>query len=326
MVEKKNEDYVAELNLLSANQLNRGELPIIDLTSWFKGDLDAQRQIADSMNRLFKQVGFVYLSNQGIPQDLTDSVFQVTESFFNLPEEKKQQVHYNRANFRKGYIPILVESADPSAKGDFREVYDMGLGEPFPNLWPADLPCFREILEDYSEKLLALANTIFEIFALSFNLPYDYFKSKTNKPMATFRLVNYPSMDAILEPNMLGIGTHCDCEFFTIITQNSVEGLEVKTRVDEWVKVPNIPGTVVVILGEMMARWTNNWFLPTPHRVINTSGFNRYSAVFFFAPNFDTVISCLDCCVDQDNPLDFQPFTAGDFKAERIQKVYGHRV
>jgi isopenicillin N synthase-like dioxygenase len=120
------------------------------------------------------------------------------------------------------------------------------------------------------------------------------------------RLLRYPSQ-AHAAQGTFGIGAHCDYECFTILGQDQVGGLLVQNSAGEWIDAPPVPGTFVVNIGEMMARWTNDVFLATRHRVINASQRKRWSIPFFFATNYDTLITCLECCKAPDAPAKYQP-------------------
>ncbi len=149
------------------------------------------------------------------------------------------------------------------------------------------------------------------------------FRDKTDRPIAQLRLLHYPPQPEPVDRSYLGIGAHCDYECFTILAQGEVGGLQVRNPVGEWIEAPPIPGTFVVNLGEMLACWTNDVFTATPHRVINSTGKERYSIPFFFGTNYDAVIESLETCCGPERPSRCPPVKAGHYLAARLQEVYG---
>jgi len=135
--------------------------------------------------------------------------------------------------------------------------------------------------------------------------------------------LHYPCVDGPVDQDYLGIGTPCDYECLTILAQDDVGGLQVKNSIGQWVEAPPIKDTFVVNIGEMMARWTNDIFVATPHRVINRSRRPRYSVPFFFATNYDTAVSCLPSCVRTNYPARYEPVVAGQYLAKRLKDIYG---
>lgn len=165
--------------------------------------------------------------------------------------------------------------------------------------------------------MIRLGRTLFETMAESFDLPRNYFHDKTDRPIAQLRLLHYPAQ----EPG-LGIGAHCDYECFTLLEPGNVGGLQIRHG-QRWLDVELVPDTFVVNLGEMLARWTNDIFKATPHRVLNITGLERYSIPCFFGTNYDARIECLPTCSDPDRPARYEPIQAGEYLAQRLNEVYG---
>jgi len=312
------------------------EVPIVDLRHWSSGDVPERHRIAQIVNSVCRQVGFMYVRNHNISRSLIRRTFTQARTFFELAEEEKMKLHYMKTGGHRGYLPLKAESSDPTAQGDLKEAFDCGLvlrriGETgiewsrmsAPNLWPENLPGFRKTVESYFDSLRQLARTLFQIFALSFGMPEDYFEDKIDRPIATLRLLHYPPQVTQATPDYLGIGEHCDYECFTILAQGRTAGLQVQASNGEWIDVPPIPDTFVINIGEMLSRWTNDLFVATPHRVINTTGSERYSIAFFFATNNETTIECLDSCCGEGNPPKYSPLTAGEYLAGRLKDIYG---
>src|SRR6266540_4625183 len=279
------------MSISESSLMNRSifeAIPVIDLSSWSTEDIVIRKRLAQSVNTVCREVGFMYVKNHGISQSEIDQVFKEARRFFSLPNEKKLELHYMQTGGHRGYLPMGVESTDPTANADLKEGFDCGLVlQPIgpigpmhsrmtaPNLWPENLHGFRETTEQYFNAILKLARTVFQIFALSFGMPEDFFDDKTDRPIATLRLLHYPPHIAPERNDLVGIGEHCDYECFTILAQDEVGGLQVQNANGDWIGAPPIPGTLVINIGEMLSRWTNDVFVATRHRVINPTGLER---------------------------------------------------
>jgi isopenicillin N synthase-like dioxygenase len=324
---------------LAAKRLPFKSIPIVSLKKWFHGSAQEKEELAREVNKICSSVGFMYLSDHEISVSSIQDVFGAARSFFSLPLDRKEAIHFRQTGGHRGYIPLRAESTDPNAKGDMKEAFDCGqlfevdvqkypnaaARAMAPNLWPRDLPDFQPIVEEYLGLVIDLAREIFRIWAVGFGLPIDYFNDEIASPINQLRLLHYPITTGRIDPNYLGIGTHCDYEALTILAQDDVGGLQVRNHDGDWVEATPIEGTFVVNIGEMMARWTNDTFVATPHRVINKSGSARFSAPLFFGTNYDTVIECLTPCLgpDRQSVPRYEPVVAGEYLASRLKEIYG---
>jgi isopenicillin N synthase-like dioxygenase len=180
-----------------------------------------------------------------------------------------------------------------------------------PNRWPEKLPGWRETLLAYYGRMERLADTLLRAFALSLDLREEYFLGFYRKPLTQINLLHYPPHPPASPGRQFGVRPHSDTTAFTILAQGDTEGLQVEHG--GWIDVPPIPDTFVINIGDMMARWTNDRFASTPHRVINKSGRERYSVPFFAIPDFDAVVSCLPSCQGPGNPPKYPPLHVGEF-------------
>ena len=162
---------------------------------------------------------------------------------------------------------------------------------------------------------------MFESFALSLNLPLNYFKSMCLKPMVTMRILHYPPQPIVIDKDQLGCGEHTDYECFTLLSQSNQSGLQVQNRDGQWINAKPIENTFVVNIGDLMQRWTNDQFKSTIHRVINTSGTTRYSIPIFFGPNYFAQIKSLD----QNQISKYPPIIAGEYLISRFDDTYKYR-
>lgn len=185
-----------------------------------------------------------------------------------------------------------------------------------PNVWP-QFPLFREVLTDYYGEVLTLARHLICLFAEVLELPENFFTDLVSKPGAMGRLIHYPPQSAN-DPEALGIGAHTDIECFTILCQGTVPALQILNSQGDWIQAPPIPGTFVVNIGDMLARWTNDKFISTVHRVWNITGKERYSIPFFFGVNYDATIKTLDSCLEDGQTSKYEPVIAGDYVWGRL--------
>lgn len=184
-----------------------------------------------------------------------------------------------------------------------------------PNVWP-DYPEFKDTVASYYADILKLARRLIKLFALILDLPEDFFDQFVSTPGAMGRMIHYPPQ-AANDPEALGIGAHTDIECFTILCQGTVPALQILNSKGEWIQAPPVPGTFVVNIGDMLARWTNDRFISTVHRVWNITGKERYSIPFFFGANYDAVITTLESCLT-DGQTKYEPVLAGDYVYKRL--------
>jgi isopenicillin N synthase-like dioxygenase len=179
-------------------------------------------------------------------------------------------------------------------------------------MWPAEPVGFREAVFKYHAELLAFSRKMTRIFALALNLDEHAFDEFIKVPDANLRLLHYPHQEASRD-DQNGLGIHTDFTWFTIIAQDTAGGLEVLHESGEWIEAEPIEGTLVMNIADCFMRQTNDYFISTPHRVINKSGMARYSAPFLFGFNLKTLIQPITTCVSEDNPNKYTPMTAEEY-------------
>jgi len=321
---------------LDARKVPFTKVPRVDIGPFRDGS--GKSAVAEAVGRACRDVGFFYIVNHGVPPDLVDATFAEAARFFALDAGRKNAVSMAASPNHRGYYGLFEENTDPTKTGDLKEGFDIALeldagdadvraGKPLhgPNQWPAGLPGFRPTLERYYAEMRTLAETLMCVFAHALALPEDFFDDKVDKPLAQLRLLHYPPQAGHIEEDTLGCGAHTDYGCLTILAQDSVGGLQLRNSAGRWIAAPPIPGGFVVNIGDQLARWTNDVFAATVHRVINTSGRERYSLPFFFDPNYDAWIECLPSCRDADHPPKFPPVRAGEYLVQRFNETYTYR-
>ena len=320
----------------SAQAVNEASLPVIDFSAMRTGDAAAKRALALKLRAACVDVGFFYLRNHGIPQDLVDAVFAQCARFFGQSLDAKMKIATSTHTHYAGFTPLLAENADTTGTGDLHESFDVwtetrdgevevapGRTKASVNLWPEGLPGFRETLNVYHDAMLDLSRQLCGAMALALDLPEKHFEPLMTRPHAHLRMNYYPPQDKAADESRIGIGAHTDYQCFTILAQDRVPALQVVDKRGEWVLVPPLRGDFVINIGDTMARWTNDTFKSTMHRAINLSGEERYSIPYFFGVNYDAVVETLPGCITPERPLKYEPVTAGDYVLGRLRGVYG---
>lgn len=314
---------------LASRQVSFSEVPLIDIAPLIDGH-DPQG-IARQIGEVCEKVGFFYIKNHGVRKTLVEQFYSVSQRFFDLPFETKNRLNIvNSGPTLRGYIPMYAENVDPENTRDFKECFDFGAHEekvsPFfgPNQMPSAVPEFQEICEAYHSAMLGLARRLISAIALSLDLPADYFERLQRKPITIQRLLHYPPQVGKVSQEEIGIGAHTDYGFLTILSQDKIGGLQVRNRAGEWICAPPIEDTFIVNIGDLVQTLTNDRYLSTTHRVINTSGAERYSLPFFIDLDFDAVVEPVSTCVSADNPARYAPYTCGQHKYRRFVDSYTH--
>jgi isopenicillin N synthase-like dioxygenase len=317
------------------------EIPVVDMAPFLHGTPAARREVALQIGTACRNIGFFYVVNHGVPQDLVDQTFAEARRFFDLPMERKQEIAIARSPNHRGYFALGGENLDPEKQketGDFKEGLKVGrdlspdhplvrAGLPLhgPNQWPSGLPGWKEAMQAYYAAMSRLGRAIMHAFALTLELPEEHFDKWLTGPMATVGPLHYPPQSGRITAARIGAGAHTDFGCLTILAQDPVGGLQVRNSAGTWIDAPFIPGSFVVNIGDMMARWTNDLFCSTLHRVINSSGRDRYSIPFFFDPDFNADLTVLRTCAGPERPAKYPPTTGGQYLLDRINATFDYR-
>jgi isopenicillin N synthase-like dioxygenase len=314
------------------------DIPIIDFAPILRDEPSGRAQVATEIREACIEIGFFYLINHGVPTEIRARAFGAARRFFDLPPETKAEIHIAKSPHVRGYTPMREESFDTAnTAGDIKESFDMafevaadhpaiGDGHSLygPNLWPAGDEAFRDDIMVYYEAQLELSTRLLRVFALALDLPEDYFEPFVQMPLASMRLLHYPPQPAVAADGQIGAGAHSDYECFTILAQDEVGGLQVLNAAGAWIAAPPVPGAFVVNIADMMARWTNDRFVSTLHRVVNATGRDRYSIPFFFGPSYAATIAPLPSCISAGKPAAYPPVLAGQYLEDRFAATYNH--
>lgn len=305
-------------------------VPTLDIRRF---DTDRDAFVAE-LGAAYRAFGFCCISGHGIPHDAVEHAYDAFKRFFALPADIKLKYHVPGGGGARGYTPFKVETAKDSKHPDLKEFWHVGREIPrdskyadvmAPNVWPAEVPDFREYGYGLYQSLDALGARVLSALALHIGQPEDYFADKTQVGNSILRPIHYPPIMHDDVPNERA-GAHEDINLITLLVGASAEGLEVMTREGHWLPITTEGDAIVVNIGDMLQRLTNHVYPSTTHRVVNPPNANarkpRYSVPFFLHPNPDFVIDVLPSCVDAEHPNRYPtPITAHEYLLERLREI-----
>lgn len=306
------------------------QIPTLDIRR-FSTDRDA---FVAELGAAYREWGFCGIRGHGINDALIQGAYQSAKDFFALPDEVKRHYYLKGTGGARGYTPFGIETAKDSQYPDLKEFWHVGREIPAdstyanimtPNLWPTEVPAFKQNLYGLYTALDALGSTVLSALAMHINLPEQYFSDKTNNGNSILRPIHYPE---ITNPNIPNVraGAHEDINFITLLVGASAAGLEVLSHNNEWVPFTSADDTIVVNIGDMLQRLSNHVYPSTTHRVVNPMGENarkpRYSIPYFLHPNPDFLIKTLPQCISTENP-DRYPvsITGHEYLMERLREI-----
>lgn len=320
-------------------------IPVIDLSKFFSGTAEEAAEVAAEVDRTFATIGFMVVTGHGVEQAAIDEMYAVTSDFFALPIEEKMHCVSPIGERHEGFAPN-ANPYDESAgrrRPVVREMYHSyrfdrpddavaagypeGVRESMPrNLWPARPAVMESVWKAYFALMEELAGRILHLLAVSLGLPEDWFDGQVDRHLSSMGANLYPEQPVPPEPDQYRVRAHVDFSTVTILYQDGAPGsLQAHKRGYGWVDVPFVPGSFVINLGDLMARWTNDRWIATPHRVLNPPAdlamTRRISMPFFHLPNHDAVIAPAPTCVTDARPARFEPVVAGDWTLTR--RAYG---
>lgn len=310
-------------------------VPVIDLAC-------PQPKVVSQLDEVCRTVGFFQIVGHGVDPDVNTPMWATTRRFFDLPLAERMAAARPRAGYPYGYVPLsgeaLARSLGDATPPDVKETFNAGpplrpaheLSGPderdlFGDTpWPPALPGMATVFADYFTAMDALANRLMGLFAMALNLPADHFAAMIDRAPGALRALNYPAQATAPIPGQLRAGAHTDYGTLTILRQDDAPGgLEVRdphSAAPQWIPVPALPGAFVVNIGDLLARWTNDRWRSTLHRVVNPPvdtpadarrSTRRQSIAFFHNANFDCEVRCLPTCLAPGEAPRYPPVRAG---------------
>lgn len=321
------------MNYASATHIAIDDIPVIDAGPLASGGSAALHEVGAAMREATERIGFFYVKNHGVPDDLIAEVDRLARRFFAAPHDSKLELIPEDRH--RGFLPVGQAKMYDKARVDLKESFiwgrDIGADDPDylagnrmvgPNHWPDFLPELRPVLNAYFEATHRCARDMLRALAVSIDAPEDTFSARMAKPISRGALVYYPPQEKDAGMDQFGVAPHTDYGVITLLHQDTVGGLQVATRKGEWVTAHPIPGTLVINSGDLLGRWTNDRFKSNPHRVINSSGRERLSIAMFVDPDFDTPIVPV---VKPGEHSRYAPVSCGDYILGRFDKAFAYR-
>jgi isopenicillin N synthase-like dioxygenase len=316
-------------------------IPVIDVGPAFRGEPGALAAVAREVCEASERVGFFYLAGHGVSDSVIEDAFAASREFHALPLEEKMRLRLNENNI--GYLPVnqsiqRASTVHKATRPNFNESFfishergadhpDVLAGTPLRgrNQWPEGHEAMRAAMVRYFETLVGLGEQMLPVLARALDMPANTFASFfQGEAHVNLRFLHYPPQE-LDDEDQFGQGPHTDNSFITMLAREDVPGLAVRLPSGEWLAPPVIPGTLLVNLGNIMKRWSNDRFLSTPHGVLNDSGTDRYSIAFFYSPNIDRVIECLPSCTGPDAPPRYAPALYRDLVLDFYRANYFHQ-
>ncbi|KAK9830405.1 hypothetical protein WJX72_011582 [[Myrmecia] bisecta] len=294
-------------------------LPVIDLSR-------DEKEVVTALRSACLDHGFFCVSKHGISQEVIMQQFEESKKFYALDLETKMKYESDHNNI--GFTPMGEQTLDPpnQTTGDTKESCYLRWPEvpadselaklPFmgPNKWPdADLPSFRPVFEAYMTALADLSARLTRLLALALHLPDTWFDDKFDHPFLTCRPIHYAEQASNPASGVFGAGAHTDWGFTTLLITDGTPGLQLNYK-GEWLDVPPVDDAIVVNLGDLLQRWTNDQFKSTLHRVVTRSSKERYSCAFFVSPNVNALVECLPTCLKPGETPKHKPITCAAYQ------------
>jgi isopenicillin N synthase-like dioxygenase len=319
------------------------DFPVFDLGEFESSGAVERRALASRVDEICRGTGFLAVVNHGVPQPVIDEVWSKARAFFDLAPAQKQHARAPYNGYPYGYLgpelEALAKSRNVDTPPDLKESFNggpsaipAGLTDPealafcyAPTIWPDRPEGFAAAWTAYYAALEALAARIMKLFALALKLPEDHFAGFIDAPISALRALNYPEQTRPPKPGQLRAGAHTDYGSLTILLpEEGSRGLEILTPDGAWAPVPPMPGAFVINIGDLMARWTNDRWVSTLHRVVNPSpeegGLSRrQSLAFFHQPNWFARIECLEVCLPPGEKPKYEPVLSGPYLMSKFK-------
>ena len=308
-------------------------IPVVDLAKFTKGNESERREFVYELGKAYEDVGFVAVKNHGIPDDLINELYQYVKEFFSLPLQKKRSYEKPELAGQRGYTSFGKEHAKGSEAPDLKEFYQFGqtvtdgdevAAEYPPNGSVEDIPEFTPTMLKAYQNFQKSGTALLQAIALYLGLNEHYFDQYVHNGNSILRAIHYPPITR--EPaSAIRAEQHEDINLITLLVGASAEGLQILTKQGDWVGVTALPGQIVVNVGDMLQRLTNNRLRSTTHRVVNPPrehwGTSRFSIPFFLHPKSKMSLACLEDCIDANHPKAYPDATAGEYLDERLREI-----
>ena len=307
-------------------------IPSVDLADFLSGDPIKKNDFVQKLGMAYEEVGFVAVKNHGVPDELFADLYKYVQEFFSLPLDHKKNYEIPELAGQRGYTSFGKEHAKGSDAPDLKEFFQYGQvprdnfkDEDYPaNVQVGEVATFNRTFDDAYRAFEKSGTALLQAIALYLGLDEHYFDGYVHNGNSILRAIHYPPITN--EPaSAIRAEQHEDINLITLLVGASADGLEILTKQGEWVAVTSLPEQIVVNVGDMLQRFTNNKLMSTTHRVVNPKRelwhTSRFSIPFFLHPRSSMSLRCLDTCVDEAHPMAYEDATAGEYLDERLREI-----
>lgn len=307
-------------------------IPIVDLSDFLSGDPKRKQDFVSKIGKAYEEVGFVAVKNHGIPDELISDLYKYVQKFFSLPSDKKRRYEIPELAGQRGYTSFGKEHAKGSDAPDLKEFFQYGqIPEgnyneiEYPdNVKVSEIPEFNPTFDGAYRAFENSGISLLQAIALYLGIEEHYFDEFVHNGNSILRAIHYPPITE--EPkSAIRAEQHEDINLITLLVGASADGLEILTKKDEWIPVTSLPEQIVVNVGDMLQRLTNNRLMSTTHRVVNPKRelwhTSRFSIPFFLHPKASMSLKCLESCIDAKHPKAYEDANAGEYLDERLREI-----
>jgi isopenicillin N synthase-like dioxygenase len=308
-------------------------IPVVDLSKFVHGNETDKKEFVEALGNAFHSIGFVGVVNHGISKELVDAYYSSSKDFFSLPRSTKKKYEVAGLAGQRGYTSFGKEHAKQSDVADLKEFFQTGqfvegedvIKEQYPdNLTVDEVPEFSKYGKDLYKAFEQSGAHLLRAIANYLDLGENYFQEKIKNGSSILRSIHYPPITE--EPRTaIRAEQHEDINLITLLVGASAGGLQLLTTDGEWLDIVPEEDEIVINVGDMLQRLTNNYLKSTTHRVINPPKEQwhvpRLSIPFFLHPRAEMDLTCLDSCVTEERPLNYEPITAGGYLDQRLREI-----
>lgn len=313
--------------------MSNAGIPSVNLADFINGDAQLKEAFVQQLGKAYEDIGFVAVRGHFLSDELSNNLYEQVKQFYALNTGQKEAYEVPGLAGQRGYTSFGKEHAKGRTEGDLKEFWQFGQwvedGDPIKAEYPDnvgvnELPQFNVLGKEAYKRLEETGKHMLRAIALYLGLDEFYFDDKIHNGNSILRAIHYPPITN--EPkSAVRAAEHEDINLITLLMGASAEGLEVLNKQNQWVAITALPDQLVVNVGDMLQRLTNNKLKSTTHRVVNPPrekwGTSRYSIPFFLHPKSSMKLDCLTNCVTSENPLQYEPITAGEYLDERLREI-----
>jgi isopenicillin N synthase-like dioxygenase len=308
-------------------------IPVVNLADFLSGDPQLKQAFVNQLGKAYEDVGFVAVKNHGISDELIADLYKYVQQFFSLSSDVKRKYEIPGLAGQRGYTSFGKEHAKGSDAPDLKEFFQFGQivedNDPIKSEYPdnvqvGDISAFNTTFTKAYRAFEKSGKALLQAIAIYLGLDEHYFDSNIHNGNSILRAIHYPPI--MQEPkSAIRAEQHEDINLITLLVGASADGLQILTKQNEWVPVTSLPEQIVVNVGDMLQRLTNNKLKSTTHRVVNPPkemwGTSRFSIPFFLHPKGEMSLACLESCIDASHPKAFPDATAGEYLDERLREI-----